>query len=63
MGASGSGKTTMLRAIAGLEPFERGTIAVDGVDAGGRARRSRERCASCGARSAWCSSSTVCSSI
>jgi ABC-type polar amino acid transport system ATPase subunit len=30
-GASGSGKTTMLRAIAGLDSFERGTIAVDGV--------------------------------
>jgi polar amino acid transport system ATP-binding protein len=35
MGASGSGKTTILRAIAGLEPFERGTIAVDGVMLGG----------------------------
>jgi len=36
MGASGSGKTTMLRTIAGLEPFERGWIDVDGVrlDAG-----------------------------
>jgi len=31
MGASGSGKTTMLRTIAGLEPFERGSIDVDGV--------------------------------
>jgi ABC-type polar amino acid transport system ATPase subunit len=31
MGASGSGKTTILRAIAGLEAFERGTIGVDGV--------------------------------
>jgi polar amino acid transport system ATP-binding protein len=36
MGQSGSGKTTILRAIAGLEPFQAGTIAVDGVtlDAG-----------------------------
>jgi ABC-type polar amino acid transport system ATPase subunit len=31
MGASGSGKTTMLRAIAALEPFERGQIDVDGA--------------------------------
>jgi polar amino acid transport system ATP-binding protein len=31
MGHSGSGKTTILRAIAGLEPFDRGSIAVDGV--------------------------------
>jgi len=31
MGASGSGKTTVLRAIAALEPFERGVIAVDDV--------------------------------
>jgi ABC-type polar amino acid transport system ATPase subunit len=31
MGASGSGKTTILRAIAGLEAFERGGLDVDGV--------------------------------
>jgi polar amino acid transport system ATP-binding protein len=31
MGASGSGKTTMLRTIAGLEPFEAGTIEVGGA--------------------------------
>jgi ABC-type polar amino acid transport system ATPase subunit len=31
MGASGSGKTTILRAIAGLERFDRGAIDVDGV--------------------------------
>lgn len=31
MGASGSGKTTALRALAGLEPFDRGTIDIDGV--------------------------------
>ena len=31
MGASGSGKTTMLRTIAGLEQFERGWVDIDGV--------------------------------
>jgi ABC-type polar amino acid transport system ATPase subunit len=30
VGASGSGKTTVLRAIAGLEPLSAGTIATDG---------------------------------
>jgi ABC-type polar amino acid transport system ATPase subunit len=31
MGVSGAGKTTVLRAIAGLEPFAAGDIDVDGV--------------------------------
>lgn len=31
MGASGSGKTTMLRVMAGLEPFESGLVEVEGV--------------------------------
>jgi polar amino acid transport system ATP-binding protein len=31
MGASGAGKTTVLRAIAGLEPFDEGTIDVAGI--------------------------------
>jgi ABC-type polar amino acid transport system ATPase subunit len=31
MGVSGSGKSTILRAIAGLEPFEHGTLAVAGA--------------------------------
>ena len=31
MGASGTGKTTVLRAIAGLEPFTGGSISIDGV--------------------------------
>jgi ABC-type polar amino acid transport system ATPase subunit len=31
MGASGTGKTTVLRAVAGLEPFGEGEIDVDGV--------------------------------
>jgi ABC-type polar amino acid transport system ATPase subunit len=29
MGASGSGKTTVLRAVAGLEAFDRGSIAIE----------------------------------
>jgi polar amino acid transport system ATP-binding protein len=37
MGASGSGKTTMLRAIAALESFNDGTISIDGMQVeGGR---------------------------
>jgi ABC-type polar amino acid transport system ATPase subunit len=31
MGASGTGKTTVLRAIAGLDPIAAGTISVEGV--------------------------------
>lgn len=31
MGLSGGGKTTILRCVAGLEPFDAGTIAVDDV--------------------------------
>lgn len=31
MGASGSGKTTVLRAMAGLEPFDAGLIDIEGV--------------------------------
>jgi len=37
MGSSGSGKTTILRAIAGLEPIDRGEIAVGGVRVSGGA--------------------------
>ncbi len=37
MGSSGSGKTTMLRAVAGLERFDEGTIGVEGLElSGGR---------------------------
>jgi ABC-type polar amino acid transport system ATPase subunit len=35
MGSSGSGKTTILRAIAGLDPIDRGEIAVGGVRVSG----------------------------
>ncbi|HET7710667.1 MAG TPA: ATP-binding cassette domain-containing protein, partial [Thermoanaerobaculia bacterium] len=31
MGLSGGGKTTMMRAIIGLEPFQGGAVDVDGV--------------------------------
>ena len=42
MGPSGSGKTTMLRTIAALEPFGRGTIRLNGVTLQGGSRPSRE---------------------
>ena len=32
LGASGSGKSTVLRAVAGLEPISAGEILIDGVD-------------------------------
>jgi ABC-type polar amino acid transport system ATPase subunit len=45
IGASGSGKSTLLRTIDGLEPYDRGTIVVDGTvvapGAGVRAVRRR----------------------
>ena len=31
LGPSGAGKSTMLRCVVGLEPFEKGTVEVDGV--------------------------------
>jgi ABC-type polar amino acid transport system ATPase subunit len=46
MGASGSGKTTILRAMAGLEPFDAGTIGIGAVTAGpADVRRLRARSA------------------
>jgi ABC-type polar amino acid transport system ATPase subunit len=45
MGLSGGGKTTVLRAVTALEPFDGGTIDVDGVrlEAGARASRATLR--------------------
>ena len=44
LGQSGSGKTTVLRAIAALEPFHSGTIAIDRITlTGGRAVDVRTR--------------------
>jgi ABC-type polar amino acid transport system ATPase subunit len=45
MGLSGTGKSTVLRLVAGLEPFSTGVIDIDGVviDAGVRVARSRLR--------------------
>lgn len=34
MGASGSGKTTILRSMLGLEPFDRGRMTIDGLEVG-----------------------------
>lgn len=42
MGLSGSGKTTILRAIAGLEPFGGGAITVDGLVLDATARHHAE---------------------
>ena len=35
LGPSGAGKTTTLRAIAGLEKLDAGTVHLDGLDATG----------------------------
>ena len=45
MGSSGSGKTTILRAVGGLEPIADGTIDIDGIQltAGGLPRGQRLR--------------------
>lgn len=50
IGVSGSGKTSVLRAVAGLDPIDSGTIEVDGrrLDAGQRIDQSAERALSVG---------------
>ena len=36
-GPSGSGKSTLIKCVNGLEPFQQGTITVDGISVGARA--------------------------
>jgi ABC-type polar amino acid transport system ATPase subunit len=43
MGLSGSGKTTILRIVAGLEAFDEGTVTIDGVRLSGRSREVRRQ--------------------
>ena len=64
MGLSGSGKTTILRSIAGLERFDGGDDPSSTASRWTRDRSSRaRRAARCTSKSGWCSSSTSCSSI
>ncbi len=35
-GPSGSGKSTLIKVVNGLEPFQKGTISVDGIDVGAK---------------------------
>ena len=62
IGPSGSGKSTLLRCINFLEAYDSGEIRIDGelvgYDAPGR-KAPAAGCAPCGARSAWCSSSSI----
>ena len=57
IGPSGSGKSTLLRCINALVPIDRGSILVEGQEVNDPSSTSSR----CGARSAWCSSSTTCS--
>ena len=41
LGASGAGKTTLMRAILGLQQIQAGSVTVDGLPAGHKALRSR----------------------
>jgi ABC-type sugar transport system ATPase subunit len=62
MGVSGAGKSTVLRAIAALEPFSAGTIIVDGFALQPGPVRPSRACASCATKSVWCSRRTRSSS-
>ena len=57
IGASGSGKSTILRCINGLESYDRGEIRVDGQRVDRDDRVDRHACAR---RSRWCSSASTC---
>ncbi len=54
IGGSGSGKSTLLMCINGLEPIQRGSIRVDGIDA---CMPAVPTSTACGGRSASSSSS------
>lgn len=43
MGSSGGGKTTLLRAISGLQPFQAGEIHVDGISVREKPEEARKR--------------------
>ena len=58
MGASGGGKTTMLRLIGGQVRAQQGELLFDGRDVG---KLDQEGCTPCGAAWACCSSSARCS--
>jgi ABC-type polar amino acid transport system, ATPase component len=69
IGPSGSGKTTILRLLMTLERYESGTIEVGGELLGLRRQGDawcpipRRICARCASRSAWSSSTSICSPI
>jgi glutamate/aspartate transport system ATP-binding protein len=44
-GPSGSGKSTLIKTVNGLEPFQQGSIRVDGTSVGDPARPTCRRCA------------------
>ncbi|CAJ4036656.1 amino acid ABC transporter ATP-binding protein [Burkholderia pseudomallei] len=59
-GPSGSGKSTLVKTINGLEPFQKGSITVDGARLGDPS----VKLAQLRARAwAWCSSISSCSRI
>lgn len=66
IGASGSGKSTMLRCINFLEQPDAGVITLDGISIemqqgrAARARRTRRNCRTCAPAWPWCSSTSTC---